>query len=435
MSWQPPQSLWEWHAPYDPEGGSYSDNIYSQRWAAMLLNANPAAFGAVERQLSATAQLAQVTATGLRGARGADWEGGAGDAYRTALGKFPTTLDQVHQSYLDALSAFAAFSGTTFDLQGRYRGFQAELSTLRSTWQSALGSTYPDAQTGMAQIRNLQDELTTLCARGNSILSANNDALDTLVGRLSPLESAAPHVHQGTWQKVIKPFKDFLGQITGTWQAFKDYYDHPGWATLGKLTEDLAVDASVVVLAAGAPEALAGLGFLDAGVESATLAVAETTGAAARGVSVAATGLNVTSAEFRGDYGTGALAALALLAPGAKEAFGTSELDKTIGEAKIVATYKTARDGGQSVDTALSGLTADEQVALKAAVPKYGNPAAVTAATQRIATELQAVRKNVGLIDAPKGFVWENGVLVPAVKAAGKGINQATGTTPSGEGG
>lgn len=256
----------------------------------------------------------------------------------------------------------------------------------------------------MAQIRNLQDELTTLCARGNSILSANNDALDTLVGRLSPLESAAPHVHQGTWQKVIKPFKDFLGQITGTWQAFKDYYDHPGWATLGKLTEDLAVDASVVVLAAGAPEALAGLGFLDAGVESATLAVAETTGAAARGVSVAATGLNVTSAEFRGDYGTGALAALALLAPGAKEAFGTSELDKTIGEAKIVATYKTARDGGQSVDTALSGLTADEQVALKAAVPKYGNPAAVTAATQRIATELQAVRKNVGLIDAPKGF-------------------------------
>ncbi len=45
------------------------------------------------------------------------------------------------------------------------------------------------------------------------------------------------------------------------------------------------------------------------------------------------------------------------------------------------------------------------------------------------------MRKNVGLIDAPKGFVWENGVLVPAVKAAGKGINQATGTTPSGEGG
>ena len=32
------------------------------------------------------------------------------------------------------------------------------------------------------------------------------------------------------------------------------------------------------------------------------------------------------------------------------------------------------------------------------------------------------MRKEAGLVEAPKGFVWENGVLVPATKAAGKGM-------------
>ena len=143
----------------------------------------------------------------------------------------------------------------------------------------------------------------------------------------------------------------------------------------------------------------------------------------------------MTSAEFQHDYGTGALAALALLVPGAKEAFGTNELDATIGEAKIVAAYKAERDAGGSVKQALNELTPDEQQALKAAVPNYADPSAVTAATKRIGTELQNVRKTAGLVEAPKGFVWENGVLVPAVKAAGKGYNRALGVHPKGEGG
>ena len=52
-----------------PQGGGYSDNILPSRWASTLLKANPAAFGVVERQLSATAQLAAVTAQGLRARR------------------------------------------------------------------------------------------------------------------------------------------------------------------------------------------------------------------------------------------------------------------------------------------------------------------------------------------------------------------------------
>jgi hypothetical protein len=433
MSWTPPESLWEWHAPYDPEGGSYSDNILPSRWATMLLKASPAAFGAVERQLSTTAQLAEVTATGLRGARGADWEGDAGDAYRHALGKLPTVLDQVHQSYLDAMGAFATFSETTFELQGKYRAFQSDLTGLRSAWDSALTATYPNAQVGMARINQLKDELTTTCARGHSILTASEEAGNTLQGRLSPLIGAAPHIHESNWQKVLKPFKAFLGQITGTWQAFEDYAHDPSWTTLGKLSEDLAVDASVVVLAAGAPEGLAGLGLIDAGADSTLLTATEYGAATARGIGVAATGLNVTSAEFDGDYGTGALAALTLLAPGAKEAFGTSELEKTVGEAKLVAFYKAEREAGLNPNQALSKLSPDEAKALKTIVPKYGDPAAVTAATKRIGGELQAVRKEAGLVEAPKGFVWENGVLVPATKAAGKGINQATGVKPHGD--
>jgi hypothetical protein len=432
MSWKPPESLWEWHAPYDPEGGSYSDNILPNRWATMLVRASPSAFGAVERQLSSTAQLAAVTAQGLRGAQGADWEGEAGDAYRQALGKFPTVLDQVHQSYMDALGAFAALSETTFELQRKYRSFQSDLSDARSRWESALSATYSDAQTGWARIHHLQDELTAVCARGHSILTASGDALTELQGRLAPLIADAPHVHESDWQKALHPFKVFLGQITGTWKAFTEFSDHPSWKTLGDLTEDLAVDASVVVLAAGAPEGLAGLGIIDAGADSALLTTTEYGAAAARGVSVAATGLNVTSDEFDGDYGTGALAALALLVPSANEAFGASELEKTIGEAKLVAYYKAERAAGETPEQALAKLDPDEAKALMAVVPKYQDPAAVQAATKRIAGELQAVRREAGLVEAPKGFIWENGVLVPATKAAGHRIDHAVGVKPHG---
>ena len=432
MSWRPPESLWEWHAPYDPEGGSYSDNIVPSRWARMLLRARSTAFGAVERQLSSTAELASVTAHGLRGAQGADWEGEAGDAYRTALGTFPTVLDQVHQSYMDALGAFASFSETTFELQAKYRIFESDLSDARARWESALSATYPDAQTGWARIHHLKDELTTICSRGHSILDASDLALTDLQNRLAPLIADAPRVHESNWQKVVHPFKVFLGQITGTWKAFQEFSDHPGWKTLGDVTEDLAVDASVVVLAAGAPEGLAGLGIIDAGADSTLLTATEYGAAAARGVSVAATGLNVTSHELDGDYGTGTLEALALLVPSAREAFGTSELEKTIGEAKIVAYYKAQRAAGETPEEALAKLDPDEAKALKAIVPKYEDPAAVQAATKHIAAELQAVRKEAGLVEAPKHFVWENGVLVPATKAAGKGIDRATGVKPHG---
>jgi hypothetical protein len=333
---------------------------------------------------------------------------------------------------MTAMGAFATFSETTFELQAKYRAFQSELADKRSTWQSALSATYSDAHTGWARIHHLQDELTTMCARGHSILMASQDALTELQGRLAPLIADAPHPPQESgWQKVLHPFKVFLGEITGTWKAFREYSDHPSWKTLGDLSEDLAVDAGVIVVVATAPEGMAGLGIIDAGADSAVLEIGEDTAAAARGVGVAATGLNVTSDEFDHDYGTGALEALLILAPGAKEAFGSSELDKTIGEAKLVSYYKAKREAGDTPREALAGLTHDEAVALKQAVPHYADPAAVEAATKRIASELQAVRGEVGL-EAPRHFVWENGVLVPVSKIGGHAIDHAVGVKPHG---
>ena len=58
MSWRPPESLWEWHAPYDPEGGSYSDNIFPSRWARMLMRAEPVRVRRRRAPLSSTAELA-----------------------------------------------------------------------------------------------------------------------------------------------------------------------------------------------------------------------------------------------------------------------------------------------------------------------------------------------------------------------------------------
>ena len=426
MSWKPPQSLWEWHAPHDPEGGTYSGNIYLDRWIRMLVRASPSAFGDVERQLSSTAQLAAVTAQGLRGADAAQWEGDAGDAYRKALGKLPTVLDQVHDSYMSALGAFAAFSETTFELQGKYRTFQSDLAAKRSSWESALTSTYSDAHTGWAHIHRLQDDLRTICARGWSILGASNDALSDLQGRLQPLIDSAPAIHESDWQKVLHPFKEFLGEITGTWHAFSEFTHHRTWKNFADLTEDLAVDAGVVLVAASAPEGLAGIGLIDAGADSSLLTVSEAGASTARGVGLAATGLNVTSDEFDHDYGTGALEALLVLAPGAKEAFGPNELQSTVGEAKIVAYYKEGLDAGDTPARAMAGLNDDEAAALKKIIPHYRDPAAVDAATKRIAGELRAVRGEVAR-EAPKGFIWENGVLIPVSKAGGKDIDRAVG--------
>ncbi|HEX3976050.1 MAG TPA: hypothetical protein VHW96_07275 [Solirubrobacteraceae bacterium] len=149
MSWKPPESLWEWHAPHDPEGGTYSGNLYTSRWAKMLRQAGPAAFGDVERQLSATAQLAEVTAQGLRGAR---------DAH-------------------------------------------ADLSGKRSEWGTALSSTYSDAQTGWAHLHRLQDDLRAICARGHSILMASVDALSDLQGRLQPSSTRRPRCTRATGRR------------------------------------------------------------------------------------------------------------------------------------------------------------------------------------------------------------------------------------------
>lgn len=430
MSWTPPESLWSWHAPHDPDGMSYSDGIFPSRWAKMLLRADAGAFGDVERQLSSTAQLAEVTAQGLRGAKDAHWEGDARDAYVGALGTFPAVLDQVHESYMTALGAFAAFSETTFELQAKYRTFQSDLSDRRSAWSAAISRTYPDAQTGWAHIHRLQDDLRTICARGWGLLMASNDALTELQGRLKPLIDAAPRVHESNWQKIEHPFKVFLGEITGTWHAINEFRENPSWKTFGDMTEDLAVDAGVVVLAASAPEGLAGIGLIDAGADSTVLAVSEAGATTARGVGLAFTGLNVTSDEFDHDYGTGALEALLVLAPGAREAFGPNELKDTVGEAKIVAYYKAEREAGDTPAEALAGLKDDEAAALKKIIPHYGDPAAVDAATKRIAGELRAVRKEAGLVEAPKGFIWENGVLVPASKAGGHAIDRAAGAQP-----
>jgi hypothetical protein len=193
------------------------------------------------------------------------------------------------------------------------------------------------------------------------------------------------------------------------------------------MTEDLAVDAGVVVLLASAPEGMAGIGLIDAGADSTVLTVGEAGATTARGVGLAFTGLNVTADEFDHDYGTGALEALLILAPGAKGAFGPNELKDTVGEAKLVAYYQAERDAGDSPAQALSGLKDDEAAALKKIIPHYRDPAAVRTETKRIATELQAVRKHVGLVEAPKDFIWENGVLVPASKAGGHAIDRATG--------
>ena len=180
-------------------------------------------------------------------------------------GKLPKDLHHLSQSYADALGALGAFAETSLSLKAQYSAFREELVGLKRTWAWVLDTTYPDASAGWAAIHGVQNQLTDVCARGIRILQESVNAGYELSGRIAPLAAAAPH--EGNLTKALAPIrwiedaaKDLWHAISGTPDAIKAFVNDPSWSTLADMTEDLSVDASVIVLAATAPEALAGLG-------------------------------------------------------------------------------------------------------------------------------------------------------------------------------
>jgi hypothetical protein len=429
--WTPPASLRSWQAEYDPASSRYANDPAFAQYVAQLLGASPDAFAALEEQLISTARLAGITAQGLHDAQAADWHGEAADQYRQTLGELPRDLHQISQSYTDALGALGGFAETSLSLKAQYSAFREELVSLKQTWAWVLDTTYPDASAGWAAIHGVQNQLTEVCARGIRILQESVDAGYELGTRIAPLAAAAPH--EGNLTKALAPIrwiedaaKGLWHAISGTPDAIKAFVDDPSWSTLADMTEDLSVDASVIVLAATAPEALAGLGLIDAGADSSILAVGSGVRAAATGVGIGTDGMNVASSVGEEQYAAAAIGAV-MLGTGIRTDLGSDELDEALDDASLVDSYKAELDSGIAPNQALEHLGKGDAKQLEELIPNYTDPKAVAEATKEVNKDLAQARKVTGLVDEPKDFVKDHFLTDPTAKAVSQWLDGSTG--------
>lgn len=426
-NWNPPMSLYDW-----PNGmlnpGAQNQSI--AQWRAWLLGADPGAFAHVESQLTSTAALAGVTSKGLQDAQAADWKGEAADAYRKALSQLPKDLSGLETCYSNCLAAVSSFADTTFELQAQYKALLGEMETQIGQWQAAVLASYPSEQAGWAKLHALQGELTGTARRGLGILQNFIDAWQSANGKISSLAGQAPH--ESTLTKLMAPLRwvkdlavGLYDDVTNSWSSIEAFANNPSWSTLGNMSKDLGLDASIIVVAAAAPEALAGMGALDASAESSVLAVTEDVGAAAKGASLGF-GVDGTAADFgQGEYGAGVISAVetGLDIDGDLK---TSELDQAIGDASLLDRYQ-AELADASPQGALSGFSAKEQQELKALVPNYTDPSAVAQIDKQLNTDLSAAR-TAASVDAIKDFLKDHGIVEPASDAAGKAVDGSTGS-------
>lgn len=414
--WTPPASLRSWMAQYDPDQRNVGGDPVIDLATQELLGASPGAFAKIEAQLLSTGQLAAITAQGLEDAKAASWQGEAGDQYRSTLSKLPADLQLVSDNYREALTALSAFADTTFELKAKYQTFQQNWATLKQSWAAALDQTYPSADDGWAAIHKLQGEMDTLSKQGLLILQDSVDAQQALNGKFGPLTGAAPHESLG--QFLLSPFTAFWKGITGTWGAINAFANNPSWSNLGKMSGDLAIDASVLALAAALPEGAAGLGAIDVGADSAALSGLEDAGTFFKGVGVGESGLNTASDFADGDYAAGVLG-LWGVGDGLDGAVDGSELDQALSEASLLDRY-AAQFEADGAAGAAAGFSQKEIDELRELVPSYAtDPSAVEEAAKEANQDLA----KAGLVKEPADFLKDHFIEDPLKDAAAKAVD------------
>ncbi len=247
---------------------------------------------------------------------------------------------------------------------------------------------------------------------------ANNPAFHQYVAQLL---GTSPGAFAALEEQLIS-----TAQLAGITAQGLEFVDDPSWSTLADMTEDLSVYASIIVLAAAAPEALAGLGVIDAGADSSILAVSSGIKAGATGVGIGEDGMNALSSIGQKEFAGAAIGGV-LLGFGIKGDLGADELDKALDDASLLDNDQAELDAGVTPDQALSKLSKDDAKQLQELVPNYKDPKAVAEATKDVNKDLAQARKVTGLVDDPKDFVKDHFVTDPASKAVSQWLDGSTG--------
>lgn len=284
--------------------------------ATDLLAADPGTVNGLAVTFQTVARKAQSTAEGLRGAAfDACWEGSAAEAFRRGVGKLPGDLDKVTASYQEAADALNAYESELNDVQPKFEGILRQLHGAHSSLfsaqlqqsgaQSALNeATIKAAASGTSvlpgsalqtavdaqdsKIQNANGDIQSLTSQGLQLLDEFDSARSSAQGKVSSASHVPPHpsfwdslFHDlGNWMLdggkfLLNVVKGIGSSVWNTIPALEKFIQDPTLANLGDLAKDVAVDASIVVLLAAAPEMFGVIGAADAAADAAAEGGAE----------------------------------------------------------------------------------------------------------------------------------------------------------------
>jgi len=438
--------------------------------AQALLSADPGLVNSLVIMFQGVAQQAQDTSDGLRGVEGkVTWTGGAADAFDVRVGKLPGDLGKVTSSYQEAADALNGYESQVSILKSGFQnvasqlasanaqlaGSQAQLASAQATLALAKatkeivalspfspspfpapipsGSPLITAVNGAnGAVQNAQGDIATLSSLGFKLLDEFDNSRTTAKGRVAGASKVPPQAsfwdrawHDiGNWAIDTGHFlaavgKGIFDSVGGTVGAFQNFVNHPTLANFGKLASDVAVDASIVVLAAAAPEAFGLVAAAEATAEATAEGAAEegvgfaarlaAMGAPAQDVATVAGSANADAELLQGHFANyGVDAAFAYL-PGGDDlssALGVGEktVEETVSNAGAMETYQFFTDHGFTPGEAMSLMTDDEVHSVLHDVTNLDDRAEVASATQNATQAAQKAAKNAARIGAPVAF-------------------------------
>jgi hypothetical protein len=438
-----------------------------------LLSADPGVVSSLVGKLQTVAMQAQSTADGLHGAAGdATWTGSAATAFRQGLGKLPGDLGKVTSSYQEAGGALDTYEGELSSLQPAFQRVVSQLGsadtqlanahTSLSNAQSALtaaqskltaaavskplsplpsvpiNSPLISAVSGASSsVGNAQGEIAALSARGFQILDEFESARNAAKGRLSSASQVPPH--RSFWDSVFHDVGDVLSgighfaaeagegifnSVTGTLGALENFANDPTLANFGKLASDAAVDASIVALAATAPEALGLVGAAEAGADGAAEEGASLLTRAATGLSnagepaatvtkLAVTG-NAGADLAQGHYADAGVDAVFMAIPDGDAVadhlgVGEQQAEEAATQVDHLDTFSWLSEHGFTPSEALPLMSEGEVDTAIHNITDLSNPDDIAAARQSLSATATSAARTAARVGAPVAFAIDGG--------------------------
>lgn len=370
-----------------------------------LLSAQPGVVQELASSFRGVAMTAQATADGLHAAKDqASWTGAAANSFRNALGTFPVSLGKVTSSYQEAADALDTYEGELATLKFNYQNIvdqlnnadtaltnaQSNLSTATQNLASAAVKGYSNPLTAPplagavptssplraavssagTAVTNVENEIASLCARGNSLLAEFESSRGAAQGKVAGASHVPPQPSSGSILGNVANFmvgmaKGIVHDVTGTWKALENFFNHPSLANLGTLATDVSVDAGIVALLVAAPEAT---GLVEAAVaEGGTagegmLANLMRTYLTPSAIAKEAALLNAGTEAAQGKVVAGAIDVAAAEFPGVGKLSGADAAAEQAGlRAAAMTKYNSLVASGMKPVEALQQVTYDEQ--------------------------------------------------------------------------